>query len=64
MSETFLIKLQALKTATLLKETPIKFAKFLGTPYFTEHLQWLFLTVSGFQPATLLKRDSRKDVCL
>ena len=33
----------------------MKFAKFLRTPYFTEHLQWLFLTVSGFQPATLLK---------
>ena len=35
----------------------MKFAKFLRTPYFTEgHLQWLFLTVSGFQPATLLKK--------
>ena len=26
--------------------------------FFTEHLQWLLLKVSGFQPATLLKRDS------
>ena len=26
------------------------------TPCFTEHLQWLFLTVLGFQPATLLKK--------
>ena len=25
---------------------------FLRTPYFTEHLQWLLLKVSGFQPAT------------
>ena len=29
---------------------------FLRTPLFTEHLQWLLLTVSGFQPATLLKK--------
>ena len=34
----------------------MKFAKFLKTPYFTEHLQRLLLEVSGFQPATLLKR--------
>ena len=25
---------------------------FLRTPFFTKHLQWLILTVSGFQPAT------------
>ena len=34
----------------------MKFAKILGTPYFTEHLQWLFLTIWCFQPATLLKK--------
>ena len=34
----------------------MKFPKFLRTPYFTEYLQWLFLTISGFQPATLLKK--------
>ena len=39
---------------------PVKFAKFLRTPSFTEHLQWLLLTVSGFQPATLLKRRLRQ----
>ena len=33
----FLIKLQALK------RFPVKFAKFLKTCFFTEHLQWLFL---------------------
>ena len=33
----------------------MKFAKFVRTPYFTEHLQWQLLTVSGFQDATLLK---------
>ena len=27
---------------------------FLRTPCFTEHLQWLLLKVSGFQPATVL----------
>ena len=35
---------------------PVKFAKLLRTPFFTEHLQWLLLTVSGFQFATLLKK--------
>ena len=34
----------------------MKFAKFLRIPYFTDHLQWLFLTISGFQPATSLKK--------
>ena len=28
--------------------------------YFTDHLQWLLLTVSGFQPATLLKKRFRQ----
>ena len=34
----------------------MKFAKFLRAPSFAEHLQWLFLKVPGFQPATLLKK--------
>ena len=34
---------------------PVKFAKFLRTPCFTDHLPWLLLTVSGFQSATLLR---------
>ena len=29
-------------------------------PYFTDHLQWLLLTVSGFQPATLSKKRFRQ----
>ena len=34
----------------------MKLAKFLRTPYFTEHFQWLLLIVSAFQlPASLLK---------
>ena len=37
----------------------VKFAKFLRAPCFTEHLQWLLLKVSGFQPATLLKKRLR-----
>ena len=39
---------------------PVKFAKFLRAPCFTEHLQWLLLKVSGFQPATLLRKRLRK----
>ena len=35
-------------------ETPV--CAFLRKPLFTEHLQWLLLTVSGFQPAILLKK--------
>ena len=35
-------------------ETPV--CPFLRTSFFTEHLQWLLLSVSGFQPATLLKK--------
>ena len=29
---------------------------FIRTLFFTEHLQWLLLTVSGFQPAALFKK--------
>ena len=29
---------------------------FLRTPFLTEHLQWLLLTISGFQRAALLKK--------
>ena len=29
---------------------------FLRTPFLTEHFQWLFLTISCFQPAALLKK--------
>ena len=43
-------------------ETPARLFK--NTPSFTEHLQWLILTFLGFQPATLLKRDSSIDVFL
>ena len=39
---------------------PVKFAKFLRTPCFTDHLQWLLLTVSSFQPATLLKTRAQQ----
>ena len=34
-------------------ETPVHLFK---NNFFTEHLQWLHLTVSGFQPAALLKK--------
>ena len=39
---------------------PVKFAKFLKTPCFTEHLQWVPLKVLGFQPETLLKKRLRQ----
>ena len=38
-------------------ETPMHFFK---NSQFTEHLQWLLRTVSGFQSATLLKRRLRQ----
>ena len=47
---SFLIKLQAWP-ATLLKKRPwhrcfpVTFAKFLGAPFFKEHLRWLLLFV-------------------
>ena len=40
--------------------SPAKFAKFLETPCFADYLQRLLLPVSGFQPATLLKRRLRQ----
>ena len=55
MSESFLLNLQELKTAALLKRDSCETRQFLRTPCFTEHLQWLLLTVSGFQPAAYLK---------
>ena len=45
MSESSLIELQVLRVH-LLENT-----------FFTEHLQWLLLTVSGSQPATLSKKS-------
>ena len=43
-------------------ETPLAF---LRTPFLKEHLQWLLLTISGLQLATLFfKRDYGKDVYL
>ena len=39
---------------------PLKFTKFLRAPCFKEHLQWLLLKVSGFQPATLFQKRLRQ----
>ena len=50
-----------LRPATLLKKRlwhkrfPVDFAKFLRTPFFTEHLQWLLLILTHF-------RSSRPEV--
>ena len=38
----------------------MKSAKFLRALCFTEHLQWMLLKVSGFQPATLLIKGLRE----
>ena len=65
VSESSLIKLQAPRI-NFIKERlqhrlfPVKFAKFLRAPCFTEHLQGLLLKAWGFQPATLLKKRLRK----
>ena len=60
MSESFLIKSQTLRNATLLKVTPAQvfcceIYEIVKNIFSTENLQWLLLPVSGFQPVTLLK---------
>ena len=63
----FLIKLQASGHATLLKKRlqhgdfPVKFAKFLRTPFCTEHFRWLLLQFpcSFFCSRTLLNVADR-----
>ena len=48
----FFNKVAGLRPATLLKKRlwhryfPVNFAKFLRTPFLTEYLQWLLLTIS------------------
>ena len=90
MLESSLTKLQALRTATLVKgdsntgfllwilwiaqkhpfcvddvwtagsETPVRLFK---NTFLTENLQWQLLTVSGFQPAALLKKELQQRRC-
>ena len=38
-------------------ETPVRLFK---NTFLTEHFQWLLVTVSGFQPAALLKKSPAK----
>ena len=51
MPESYFNKIAGLMPATLLKKRlwhrcfPVNFTKFLRTPFFTEHLQWLLLLV-------------------
>ena len=51
----FFDKVTGLAPATLLKKTiwhrcfPVKFTKFLTTPFFTEHLWWLLLLFDSFE---------------
>ena len=42
----YLITVQAWMPVTLLRRDSVKFAKFLRTPIFTEHIQWLLLEKS------------------
>ena len=44
------------RTAAFLEKDSCEVCEFLRTPYFTEHLRWLLVTVSGFHPATLLEK--------
>ena len=50
-TDSFFDKVAGLKPATLSKNSlwhrcfPRNFVKFLGTPFFTEHLSWLFLFI-------------------
>ena len=60
VSESFLVKLQALRTATLLKIDSCETCETFKNTYFTQHLQWLLLTVSDFQPPSLLKKIPAK----
>ena len=58
-------KVAGSRNVTLLKRDqhrffPVKFAKFLRVPCFIEHLQWLLLQVSGFQPVALSKKRLHK----
>ena len=61
-----LIKLQPPRTATYQKETPAQvisceiYEMFKSALFYRVHLQWLFFKVSGFQPATLLKKRLRQ----
>ena len=51
MPESLFNKVEGLECATLLKKRlwhrcfPVNFVKFLGTPFYIEHLWWLLLTV-------------------
>ena len=65
----FLIKLQVLKTCNFIKKRlqhrcfPVKFAKFLRTPFFfTKHFRWLLLN-SCTDVAQLLNWDYAHWVC-
>ena len=61
-----LIKLQPRRTATYQKETPAQvisceiYEMFKSALFYRVHLQWLLFKVSGFQPATLLKKRLRQ----
>ena len=48
------------KTPTLCRGSMKHRCAFLRTTFFTKHLQWLLLTVSGFQPAALLNKGLKQ----
>ena len=65
VSESSLIKLKAPGMQFYWRNSNTNYSlwnlrNFLRAPCFTEHLQWLLLKVSGYRPATLLKKKLPK----
>ena len=64
----FFNKVAGLKPATLLKKRfwrrcfPVNFAKFLRTPFFTEQLRWLLLTLSELKEPSFKLQKSARDI--
>ena len=62
----FFNKVAGLRPATLLKKRlwrrcfPVNFEKFLKTPFFTEHLQWLLLLLDEIQNTHTKKMKTRE----
>ena len=63
----FFNKVAGLRPATLLKKRlwhrcfPVNFVKFLGTPFFTEHLRWLLLEVEFMKKLSNTEAELKKN---
>ena len=71
----FLNKVAGLRPVTLLKKRlwyscfPVNFAKFLRTPFFTEHLRWLLMLLDEIQitkkdESTRIEKRKFEKMCL